>query len=280
MHKRLANWFEIAKETAVSFRKDDGMTLAAALSFYSILSLIPLSMIVVSILGHIIGQSDEALGRIMEAMTEVIPTLSPRFLHEISNIINRKVTSGWIGIVVLFFVASVLFTNLEKTLDKIFKALRSRNFFHSRLLSIAFIFVTALLLFVPAVLKTVDLALNHYHIPITLGFLIRGDLFFMLVSWFGFVLVVSVVPNHEVRFKYNLIGGGVFAILLMLAKYLFRWYTAFSLPRLNLVYGALTSLVLIILWIFYFITLLLLCAELVGILQGRGTEEEEKPSQE
>jgi len=273
MPKAMKSLYKVVHGTFHAFRQHDGLTLAAALSFYATLSLIPLSMISVSILGHFLGQSDEALGRIMEFITEVIPTFSPQFIQELTAIINRKLTSGWIGIAFLILVASILFTGLEKALDKVFGSVRRRNFFHSRLLSIAFLFLISLLWFVPGVFKAVDTALSYHQIPISLAPLIHGDLFFFWVSVLSFVLVLEVVPNHEVKIRYNLIGGVLFAGLLMSAKYLFRWYTAFSLARLNLVYGALTSLVLIILWIFYLITLLLLCAELVAILQKHVSEK-------
>ncbi|MFO1518947.1 MAG: YihY/virulence factor BrkB family protein [bacterium] len=281
MGKKFKTAFEIARETVRAFREDDVLTLAAALSFYAILSLIPLSMILVSLLGHFLGQSEEVLGRIIAFITEVIPNLSPPFLHSLSAIISRKVTSGWIGTAFLFLVASVLFTNLEKILDKIFGSLRSRNFFHSRLLSVAFIFLTAVLLFIPAVIKNIGAALPFSDLSLAWAPYFTGNFFFFLVGWLSFVLVVAVVPNHEVRFKYNVLGGLLFALLLTIAKYVFRWYTGFSLARFNLVYGSLTALVLIILWIFYLINLLLLCAELVGVLQRRATEEalpEDSPS--
>jgi membrane protein len=272
MRKKIKNWASIAKETIVAFRKHDGFTLAAALSFYAILSLIPLSMIVVSFMGHLLGNSEEAVERIIQLMTEAIPHLTPTFIKDLTAIIHRKMTSGWIGGVSLVIVASILFTNLEKILDKVFGAIRSRNFFHSRLLSIALIFTTSLFLFVPAVFRAVDLSLKRFRIPMMLTSLTTGDLFFLLVGWLIFILMIEVVPNHHVRWRYNMLGGAVFAVLLMGVKYIFRWYTGFSFDRFHLVYGSLTALVLIILWIFYLMNLFILCAELVAVLQKRFTE--------
>jgi membrane protein len=273
MAKILKKAWHVAGETWTCFREDDGFTLAAALSFYAILTLVPLSLIVFSLIGHWLGRSEEALAKIIELVTGIIPSLTPPVIGALTSIINRQWTSGWIGGMVLVFIASVLFTNLERVLDKVFRALRSRNFFHSRLLSVAFIFMTALLFFIPAVLKRLDESLLRHHIPISFTPLITGDLFFFLVGWVSFVLIVAVVPHHRVELKYNISGGLAFAVLLVIAKYLFRWYTDFSLVRLNLVYGWMTALILIILWIFYLMNLLILCAEWVAVLQRKGREK-------
>ncbi|MBL7684868.1 MAG: YihY/virulence factor BrkB family protein [Deltaproteobacteria bacterium] len=263
----MRNLFSILKKTFIAYREDGGVNLAAALSFYAILSLIPLSLIMVSLLGHWMGRSDEALNQIMSILSETVPNLSSPFLELIRSIIHKKVQSGWIGIGFLFIVASVLFTQLEKSLDLIFDSIKSRNFFHSRLLSIALIFLTTLFLFIPGVIKTFSLSLTHLHIPFFLSSLLTGHLFYFILSVFSFVLIVALVPNHRILFRYNLIGGLVFATLLLAVKIFFRWYMLFSFERFNLVYGSFTALVIMILWIFYLINLLFLSAELVNVLQ-------------
>ncbi len=260
---------ETARESFRSYLKDDGLTLAAALSFYTFLSMIPLTMILVSLLGHYLGNSEEAMTRIIDLMTETIPNLHPSFLHDLKLMVNRKISSGWIGIVSLFFVASLFFTSLEKILDKVFQAISSRNFFHSRLLSIGLIFSSSLFLFIPAILKTLEDILHQFHIPISFNFLMTGNLFFFLTGAFIFVLLISWVPSHRIDLRYNLSGGIVFAFLLLVAKSLFHGYIYLNFKQVSFVYGSLSTLVLIILWIFYFNNLFILCAELVGVMQKR-----------
>ena len=263
---------EVLKETGQAFRKDNGFNLAAALSFYTLLAFIPLSMIVVSLLGHSLGRSEEASNEIIGFISGAIPALTPAFLEALHGIIDRPWTSGWVGAIFLFLFASVLFTSLEETLDKVFRAIRSRNFFHSRLLAIAFICLAAILLFVPATLTNLDAFLIRHHVPIPFIPWLQGHLFFFLVGWVSFVLIVAVVPNHHVEWRYNLAGGFVFALLLVAAKYVFRAYTILSLERLNLVYGWMSALILIVIWIYFLVTLLILTAEWVAVLQRRGKE--------
>ncbi len=263
----LKKCFEITQKTLHAFREDDGFNLAAALSFYTILSLVPLSMIVVSILGHYFGNSDEAYQRSLQLLTDAIPSLSPKFMAQWKTLIYRKVATGWIGGVSLFLIATVLLTNLEKILNKIFGADRSRHFLHSRLLSVGLIFLFALLTFVPGVIHALEGIFHFFHLPLSLDFLTTGHVFSFLVSWISFVLVMAFVPNHRVEFKPNVAGGFVFALLLMLAKIIFREYTAFSFQQMNVLYGSFSALVLVILWIFYLNNLVILCAELVGVLQ-------------
>lgn len=257
----------ILSESLRNFREDDGFTLAAALSYYAILSLIPLTMIVVSVFGHFVGDSESTLRSIINLVSETIPYLSPAFLKNLSSLIQRKVTGGWLGAGVLFLVASVLFSNLEKVLDKIFESTRKRNFFHSKLLSVFFIFLIALLFFVPTMLRNLDHLFFLLKVPLAMESAMQGSLFFFLVAWSSFVIVLAIVPKHQVEPRLNCLGATVFALLLLAARFIFRWYAAFSLDRLHLVYGSLTAVILIILWIFYLMNLFIFCAELVGVLQ-------------
>ncbi len=268
MVKNKIKWQNLILDTFRHFKEDDGFTLAAALSFYAILSLIPLTMIVVSILGHFVGQSEDALRNIIRLVSDTIPYLSPAFLKNLSMLIQRKVSGGWVGVGVLFLVASVLFTNLEKVLDKIFESTHKRNFFHSKLLSVFFIFLIALLMFLPSVLKNIDHLFALLNIPFEMEKLTEGSFFYFLTAWSSFVMVLAVVPKHQVEFKLNCLGGVLFAFLLIAARFIFRWYTAFSLDRLHLVYGSLTAVILIILWIFYLMNLFIFCAEFIGLIQN------------
>lgn len=260
-------------ESVRHFRADDGFTLAAALSFYAILSLIPLSMIVVSIFGHFVGDSEATLKNIITLVSESIPYLSPAFLDNLSGLIQRKVTGGWLGVGVLFLLASVLFTNLEKVLDKIFESTRKRNYFHSKLLSVFFIFLIALLLFVPTVLKNLDQLFLMMNIPLHMEHVAEGSFFFFLISWMSFLIVLALVPRHQVQWRLNCIGATVFAFLMIAGRFVFRWYTAFSMERFHFVYGSMTAIILIILWVFYLMSLFIFCAELVGVLQNHPKEK-------
>lgn len=268
MPKKKQKWMGIFSDTLRHFLADDGFTLAAALSFYAILSLLPLSMIVVSILGYFLGESKTVIDSILQLVSDTIPYLSPTFLKNLSGLIQQKLTGGWVGVIALFLVASLLFNNLEKVLDKIFESTRKRNFFHSKLLSVFFIFLIALLMFVPSVLKNIDGLFLFLNIPISLGQLNQGSFFFFMIAWSGFVMVLALVPKHEVNFKLNALGGLLFAFLLFLARFAFKWYIALSLERLHLLYGSLTAIILIILWIYYLMSLFILCAEFVGNLQS------------
>lgn len=268
MPKKKNTPLKIVSQTLLNFRKDEGFTLAAALSFYAVLSMIPLTMIVVSILGQIVGHSELVLASIVRLIQESIPALTPSFIKNLSSIVQRKMTGGWAGIIVLFFVASVLFSNLEKVLDKIFTPSQKRNFLQSKLLSVLFIFIIAVLMFVPSMFKNLDQIFDFLGIPLALEFLSRGPFFFFFVAWASFVVVLALVPKYAVNLKFNCAGGLLFALLLMAAKTIFYWYTQYSLERFHLVYGSLTAIILVFMWIFYLMNLFILCAEFVGVLQS------------
>jgi Predicted membrane protein len=249
------------------FILDDGINLAAGLSFFAILSLIPLVLIVISFLGHLLGKSDLMFEQITVWVQNTLPAVQPEFIFFLRSLVDKKLTSGWIGIGFLFFVASLLFTNIEHILDKILKSSRKRNFWHSRVLSIGLILVTGVFLFVPYFLKAVADRLPVVDPSLEFFGVFQGNALYFFVHGLVFTLMLRFVPNESMRLRHILQGGLWFALFTVVARNIFRWYMGLALERYSFIYGSLTVLVLLILWIYYLSLLFVFCGELVSALQ-------------
>lgn len=249
------------------FRVDDGFNLSASLAFFTILCATPLILIVISVLGHVIGQSEALFQQISNWVESTIPAVQPDFLVFLRGLVDKKMTSGWIGIGFLFFVASFLFTNMEHILDKVLKSGKKRNFWHSRALSIGLIFFSALIFFVPAQINLLTgLLPERFRIASVLS-LFGGNLAYFSAHMIAFFLLLRVVPNRDMHTKELMIGAALFGALTLLARLIFRWYMGWALERYNFVYGSMTILVVIVLWIYYWSLLFVFCAEVVSALQ-------------
>lgn len=265
--------YKIVRHSVLEFYKDDGFNLAAGLSFFAIFSTIPLAMIVISVLGHLLGQQEQLFQQITNWIQSTVPQVQPEFIDFLRDLVDKKVTSGWLGLAFLFFVASLLFTNLEHILDKVFKTSKVRNFWHSRALSIILLIFTAFLFFVPS-----QLSLLAEHLPakgwvVSLSGFFTGDLIYFLAHAIIFFLLLEFVPNQSMPRKKIMMGGILFAVSTLLARYIFKWYVGLALERYAFIYGSLTILVVLILWIYYLSLIFIFCAEIVSVLHGIYPEE-------
>lgn len=251
------------------YRKMDCFNLAAALSFYFILSLLPIFLIVISLVGHYVGQSADLLQKVTSLMESISPMLKGNFLQNLQNIVTQKTAFGGIGVLFLLSVVYFLFSNLERTMNRLLHSKDKRHFLLTRLLFIVFLMGLAFLLSVPSMMNFVQAILSRSGFSIDFGFALTGGVWLFVFSWVAFVMLILLIPSKKVEFKNAFMGGFIFALLIQLARWLFSLFTLGFFDRYNLIYGSLTTLILGALWIFYFSNILLLCVLWVGEQQRR-----------
>lgn len=253
-----------------SFVQDDCLNLAAVISFYAIFSMIPLTMIALALMAYLVGTS---LPGVMQEVTGVLSSILPQatagIMQNITSVMQRKAHLGWMGIAFMVVIASLLFSSLEKALDKVFQSVHRRNFLHSRLVAISLILVVAFLFFIPALIRPAISFFETYSrgMATVLARILTADTFFLILAFLSFSLFVTVIPTHKVHFRYSLFGAFLFTVLTGLARWLFRMYIFTSWSRYNVIYGSLTALIVIMVWVYYFANIFLLSAEVVARLQ-------------
>ncbi|MBI5299005.1 MAG: YihY/virulence factor BrkB family protein [Deltaproteobacteria bacterium] len=255
-----------------NFFLHDDLFLAANISFYALLSIVPIILIIFSLVGFFLGSSQEVYHQLVTALADLLPQVKVFLLKNLNEVVGQRRSFGVVGLVFLIFIATLLFGAIEKALDVVFATEKKRNFFHSRLIAIALIGFISFFFFLPTAADLFTRGLTHLGLNFPLGVILRGKLFFMLLSFVSFVLVVFLIPHHRVRWKYVLFGGAIFALGIFIAKHFFRWYFLWSFARYNVIYGSLTAFVLLVLWIFYVANILLFSAEVVAYLQVRHSQ--------
>lgn len=251
-----------------SFFGDDCLNLAANISFCALLAIIPIAMMMVSIAGYFLGGSQDALQKITAIAGNILPVGKEIFTANLQSILDQRSSLGIVGIVFLVFIATLLVASIERSLDIIFKSVRKRNFFHSRLLGVALIFWITLLFALPTMAQILEGLLERYGFGFPLSDLMEGKAFFILIAFLAYIMTVVVVPNQKVYIRYAAAGGLLFALGIGAAKFIFRWYMLFAMQRYNIIYGSLTAVVLLVIWIYYLSVVILFSAELVAALQA------------
>jgi membrane protein len=252
-----------------SFIKNDAFNYAASISFCALLAIIPLAMIMVSAAGFVLGTSEHMFNQVVRGMNDLLPWGRDIFVANLESIMGKKSHLGIVGVGFLIFIASVLVSSVESAFDRIFRAEKSRNFFHSRLLGIGMIFLVALLMSLPTVGSLLQISLERFGMDIPLALFMTSKIYFVLVVFVAYIMGVVIIPNKKIYLRYAVVGGVIFSAGIALAKYVFMWYMGFAITRYNVIYGSLTAVILTVVWIYYLSLVLLFSAEIVSELQHR-----------
>jgi len=250
-----------------SFFNDDCFSLSANIAFCAVLAIVPLTMIMVSIAGYFLGSSMEIFQEIVNGIGNALPVGRDEFVANLKTVMDQRSSLGIVGIVFLVFIATILVGSIEHAFDTIFRTVKRRNFFHSRLVGIGLIFLISLLFFIPTMIRILEGLLNRYGFIFPFGGIFRTDIFFFLGAFLVFVMGSVVIPNEKVYARYAAIGGIVFSVGIGVAKLIFRWYMDVAITRYNLIYGSFSAAVLYIIWTYYLAVVLLLSAEVVAQIQ-------------
>ena len=251
-----------------SFFDDECFNLSANVAFCALLAVIPLTMIMVSIAGYFLGSSGDVFNEIVNGIVGILPLVREEFIANIKSLMEQRSSLGIVGVVFLVFIATFLVGSIEHAFDRIFRSVKRRNFFHSRLIGIALIFWITLLFFIPTMIRVLEGLLYRYGFDFPLSEFLTTDVFFFVVAFLAFVIGTVVIPNQKVYARYAAIGGIVFAAGIGAAKYIFHWYIGIALTRYNIIYGSFTAVTLFIIWIYYLANVLLLSAEVVAQIQA------------
>jgi membrane protein len=262
--------FQLVKTTASDFMDDNAPRLAAALAYYALLSLAPLIVLALAIAGLLVDE-DAARGGIARELSGLVGTSGGQAVESIVR--NAKAPAAGIvstvfGVVVLLFGASGVFGELEAALDTIWEVAPRPGrglggLIRDRLFSFAMVMGVAFLLLVSLIVSTALAAVGR----LLSGALPGGELVWQGLNFvisLGvvtglFALTFKTVPHAKVAWRDAWVGALVTAVLFTLGKLLIGLYLGKA--SFSSAYGAAGSLVLLVIWVYYSASILLLGAE-------------------
>jgi membrane protein len=271
MKKILRKIWNIIWGTIVHFNQHNCPIMAAGMSFFGLLSLIPLLLLGVSLLGHILGSSEDAQKFAFKSLNENFPTSASAILDNVKEIITspKRVLINSLSILGLAWSGMRFFNILQGVLNSIWVGATQRNIIIGRLFGIL-IFIIAGVLFWASFIFTSLMAwvreLNVAFRGIKLGefrlFWFTLELVTMLISWVIMLfLVYFFIPHVKVSWKAALIGAVFSAIFMQFFKYVF----SLIMVRFDVygrVYGPLAGIIIFMSWLYISMSILLYGAEL------------------
>lgn len=275
------NWksiWTILKETGADWSNDNATRLAAALAYYTVLSIAPLLVLAVSIAGLVFGE-EAAKGQIASELAGVV---GPQAGEGIQTVLThakspeKGALGSILGGVVLLFGASGVFGELQSSLNTIWEVapkpgrgiwgfLRQRFFSFSMVLGVAFLLLVSLVL--SAALAGLGRVLEGSlpggaQLWQVVNFIISLSLITAL-----FALLFKVVPDANVQWKDVWVGAAVTAVLFVIGKFALGVY----LGRASVAspYGAAGSIIVLVIWVYYAAQILFLGAEFTQVFARR-----------
>jgi YihY family inner membrane protein len=259
-------------QTLKAFKANQGLLLAGAVAYYALLSIVPLLILFAIALSHVIDQAEllATLGRYLEWL---IPSQSRAIVAELKNFLDHRDVVGWVLLVTMLFFSSLAFTVLENAMSVIFVhrvAIRRRHFLISALLPYLYILCLGFgLLLVTMVAGSLQ-AMGQESVQL-LGrdwslHGVSGALLYLLgVTGEVFVLtsVYLVMPVGRLSLRHALIGGVTAAVLWEITRHVLVWYFA-TLSQVSVVYGSLTTAIVVLLSLEIAAALLLFGAQVIS----------------
>lgn len=256
--------------------EDKAPKLGAALSFYTIFSLAPLLIIIISVAGFIFGP-DAARGELVGQIKDLVGTEGAQVVQTTLKNTNDP-ESGIIAIAISFITlvigSTVVFVELQESLDMIWRvkpiAGKSiiKGLLFDRAQSFALVLASGFLLLVSllvsAGLSAVNNFVNEKFLAVPIYILDIANLIISLgVIFLLFAMLFKVLPDVNIGWKDVWVGALVTAVLFVLGKYLIGLYIGSS--SLGSTYGAAGSLVIFLIWIYYSAQILFLGVEFTYI---------------
>jgi len=255
-------WIVLA-EAISSFRRNNDLASASSLAFSATLALIPALFLLTTLVGLAIGSSQEALLKTQELVKELIPRYSQEILREVGFITTRTKALGIVNIVVLLWIITPLVSGMRLALSVIFKTGPDRSYLLEKVLDISITIVLVIGISAVAVMG-VAFALVQKLSPLHyLPRYFEGIVPFFFIT--AVVVVFYLIFSSRVPFRRLLIGAVVTTLLWFAMRPAFNLFLTYN-PGYGFTFGSFKSLFVVVIWIYYSLSVFLFGAEIASSL--------------
>lgn len=275
----------LLKQTYKEWDRHQAPKLGAALSYYTVLSLAPLLIVVLAVIGLALGK-EAAKGEIMGQLQSMLGSQGAHAIDTVITNANKPATgtvASILGLITLFIGASGVFSELRDSLNRIWDvpAKESSGFFsmiRERFLSFGMVLAIGFLLLVSLVISAGLAAAGKFvggMMPIPPAVL-QGVNLIVSVAFVTvlFALIFRFLPDEHVAWTDVWMGAFVTSLLFTIGKFLIGIYLGKA--SVGSAYGAAGSLVIVLVWVYYSAQIFFFGAEFThvystsyGSLKGR-----------
>jgi YihY family inner membrane protein len=254
------------------FRANQGLLLAGAVAYYALLSIVPFLMLVVVVLSHFVDQA-ELLVTLRRYLELIVPGQSASMVAEVAHFLDTRDLITWVLVATMVFFSSLAFTVLENAMSVIFVhrvAVRRRHYLISALLPYCYVLALGFgVMIVTLVAGALQVIGSEYIQLFGWRWSLHGvsGVLLYLLGLIGEILVLTsiymVMPVGRLSLSHALVGGITAALLWEIARHVLVWYFT-TLSKVNLVYGSMSTAIVVMFSLEIAATLLLFGAQVIA----------------
>jgi membrane protein len=270
-----ARVLDLLKSAVKEWNRDKCPQLGAALAYYTVFSLAPLVLVLLGVFGLIYGSNEQAREKILDQLRYLMDPSGVKVFQDIANSAAEPkagILATAIGILIALFGASGIFGQLQDALNTIW-AVKPKpsqgilGFIRARFLSFAMVGGVCFLLLVSLTVENLLRGLHSYLQSIVPGGHYLGLAIFYVFDLAIIVLLFAMLfrylPDAKIAWRDVWTGAALTAILFIIGKFLLGLYLGSGAA--GSAYGAASSLITLLLWIFYSAQILLFGAEFTKV---------------
>jgi membrane protein len=253
---------QLISRTIEGSGKHDATQRAAGVAYYTILSVFPLLLGLIAIFGYFLPSAN-LQDQLLKIVGNYFPGASNILMQNIANVVELRGAVGVMSIIVLFWGASSMFSAMNLAINRAWDISLHRRFFIrkaselSMALSMGILFLLSL--GASAVISILRGVLNLPAAKL-LVVVVGSRLIAFLLILAMFLLLYKLIPNTKTYWRYVWPGAFLTAILFEFARTLFIFYLE-HLANYQLIYGAITSIIILLIWIYYSALIIIMGAE-------------------
>jgi membrane protein len=257
----------------IDFFRDGGMMLAASISYFSMMAVLPFCLFLIAIFTYFLGHDEAFFNFFTAKLLNFFPKAAQQIARELRDALSYR-GIGTFTFIAYGLMSYQLYSSLESAINVVFKVKDKRSFISHLLISL--FLITLLIIFfllsfgassTISVLNTFKNDIPGLQIHAITSFIIKYIVPFIL----AFVTISTlyiILPKRKIRWR-NALAGALFAAVFHEgAKHIFTFYVV-KVVKLGTVYGPLSAFIIFLLWGFYSSCIFLIGAETVHNLEVR-----------
>lgn len=258
---------DLAKRAFKGWSDDGANSMGAALAFYTLLSMAPLLVLVITLAGFFIGR-DEAQEVLMGQVSGLLGDTGAEGIETVLQAADNReggLVATVVSLLTLLLGATTVFAELKTDLDRIWKTKSAKasgmwKFLRARLLSFGMVVTIGFLLLVSlAVSATISYLGTYFFAEAAVLMRVLEFIGSMIVTTVLFAAVYKVLPSESIAWRDVWIGAAVTALLFWIGKFLIGLYIGHSAMASS--FGAAGTIVVTIVWVYYSAQVFFLGAE-------------------
>ena len=268
---------DFARRVIHGFRRNQCFLLAGAIAYYALLSVVPMLILSMILLSHVLDPA-AVLSTMSRYLDWLVPGQSRALLGDVARFIDSDASLGLVLFATMMFFSTLCISVTQKAMAVIFphrKRVSRGHYVQALVIPYCFVLVLGMGLVALTVMATAlqameqDSIVFYGHVWSLRG--VSGLLLYLLGIACEVVLIAAIywlIPIGLGRVRHALAGGVVVTLLWEIVRHMFVWYFA-SISKVSVVYGSLTTTVLVLFSLEIAAILLLIGAQVISEYEQR-----------